>query len=261
MADPVLLEKDGAVAVITLNRPEVLNALSMEMATLLCDICWSVEADTSVRAVLVKGAGKGFQAGGDIASFHREIDNIAEHAGRMIDTYHIAVSTLVRMPKPVVGQLHGAVAGAGMSLAMNLDLAMAAEGTMFTLAYANLGTSPDGGSTFFLPRLVGRRRAMEIALLSNRFDAAKALELGLINSVAPADSLGAEAIKLAQKLASGPTLAYARTKELIDQSFENDLSTQLEAERRNFVASTATADFKEGVMAFVEKRKPDFKGE
>ena len=98
MTDPVLLRKEGAVGVITLNRPEVLNALSMEMAELLCDICWRIEADTSDRAVLVKGAGKGFQAGGDIASFHREINRISDHAGRMIDTYHVAVKTLVRMP-------------------------------------------------------------------------------------------------------------------------------------------------------------------
>ena len=260
MAEPVLLRKDGTVAVITLNRPEVMNALSMEMAEMLCDICWQVEADASVRAVLVHGAGKGFQAGGDIASFHREIDRIEAHAGRMIDTYHVAVKTLVRMPKPVIGQLHGAVAGAGLSLAMNLDLAIAAEGTVFTLAYANLGTSPDGGSTFFLPRLVGRRRAMEIALLSDRFDAARALELGLVNRVVPADQLAAEAMTLATRLASGPTQAYARTKALIDQSFENDLPKQLEAERICFVASTGTADFKEGVAAFVGKRKPNFKG-
>lgn len=261
MADPVLLRREGAVAIITLNRPEVLNALSMEMAALLCEICWQVEADGEVRAVLVKGAGKGFQAGGDIASFDREMDRISEHAGRMIDTYHVAVRTLVRMPKPVVGQLHGPVAGAGMSLAMNLDLAIAGAGAVFTLAYANLGTSPDGGSTFFLPRLVGRRRAMEIALLSERYDAARALELGLVNRVVPDDQLANEAMALATKLASGPTAAYARTKELIDQSFENDLATQLEAERVNFVASTKTADFREGVAAFVGKRRPDFKGE
>lgn len=261
MADPVLVRQEGAVAEITLNRPEVMNALSMEMAEQFCEVCWRIEADASVRAVLVKGEGKGFQAGGDIASFHAQMHRIGEHAGRMIDTYHVAVRTLVRMPKPVVGQLHGAVAGAGMSLAMNLDLAIAAEGTVFTLAYANLGTSPDGGSTFFLPRLVGRRRAMEIALLSDRFDAAKALELGLVNRVVPADQLANEAMALATKLASGPTQAYARTKALIDQSFENDLATQLEAERANFVASTATADFREGVDAFVNKRRPDFTGE
>lgn len=261
MADPVLVNQDGAVAVITLNRPEVLNALSLEMAERLCEVAWAIEADKSVRAVVVKGAGKGFQAGGDIASFHREFDRIAEHAGKMIDVYHVAVRTLVRMPKPVVGQLHGPVAGAGMSLALTLDLAIAADNAMFTLAYANLGTSPDGGSTFFLPRLVGRRRAMEIALLSGRFDAAAALDLGLVNKVVPADELEAEAMKLATRLANGPTQAYARTKELIDQSFENDLATQLEAERSNFVASTATADFKEGVEAFVGKRKPDFTGE
>lgn len=261
MAEPILLRKEGAVAVISLNRPEVLNALSMEMAEKFCEVCWEVEGDASIRAVLVKGEGKGFQAGGDIASFHREIDRIGVHAGRMIDTYHVAVRTLVRMPKPVVGQLHGAVAGAGLSLAMNLDLAIAAEGTMFTLAYANLGTSPDGGSTFFLPRLVGRRKAMEIALLSGRFDAAKALDLGLVNQVVPADALANDAMALATKLANGPTQAYARTKQLIDQSFENDLATQLEAERSNFVASTATADFREGVAAFVEKRRPKFTGE
>lgn len=261
MAEPVLLRKEGAVAVISLNRPDVLNALSMEMAELLCKVCWEVEADASIRAVLVKGEGKGFQAGGDIASFHREFDRIGAHAGQMIDTYHVAVKTLVRMPKPVLGQLHGAVAGAGMSLAMNLDLAIAGEGAMFTLAYANLGTSPDGGSTFFLPRLVGRRRAMEIALLSDRFDAARALELGLVNRVVPDDQLANEAMALATKLASGPTQAYARTKELIDRSFENDLATQLEAERINFVASTATADFKEGVEAFVGKRRPKFTGD
>ena len=261
MADPILLRKEGAVAVITLNRPEVLNALSMEMAQLLCEVCWQVEADASVRAVLVHGAGKGFQAGGDIASFQREIDNIKAHAGRMIDTYHIAVSTLVRMQKPVIGQLHGAVAGAGLSLALNLDLAIAAEGTMFTLAYANLGTSPDGGSTYFLPRIVGRRRAMEIALLSDRFDAAKALDFGLINRVVPADQLANEAMELATKLAAGPTQAYGRTKDLIDRSFDSSLSDQLEAERVNFVRSTTTKDFREGVDAFVNKRRPNFTGE
>jgi 2-(1,2-epoxy-1,2-dihydrophenyl)acetyl-CoA isomerase len=144
---------------------------------------------------------------------------------------------------------------------MNLDLAVAAKDTVFTLAYVNLGTSPDGGSTFFLPRLVGRRRAMELALLSDRIDAERAYELGLINRVVSDDIIADEAMKLATKLSNGPTQAYAKTKALIDQSFENDLATQLEAERVNFVASTTTADFREGVDAFINKRRPTFKGE
>lgn len=257
---PVLLERDGAIATITLNRPEVLNALSPEMAQALCDAVWEVEADAGIRCLVLRGAGRGFMAGGDVAGFHAVLDDIGAHAGRMIDVYHLAVRALCRMEKPVLASLHGAVAGAGLSLALTADLAIAADDTVLTLAYAGIGTSPDGGSTYFLPRIVGRRRAMELALLSERLDAARAETLGLVNRVVPAAKLAEETAAWAERLAAGATFAHGRAKWLIDRSFEQTLDAQLDAERAAFVQCSGTADFREGVTAFVEKRRPDFKG-
>ena len=256
----VILERAGAVTTVTLNRPAVLNALNHELAERLRTVFGELEADASVRCVVVRGAGRAFMAGGDIGGFHRSLERIAETVGDMIDVYHDAVQILARMRKPVLGSLHGAVAGAGVSLALNTDLAIAADNTVFALAYTNLGTSPDGGSTFFLPRMVGLRRAMEIALLADRFDAAKALELGLVNRIVPEADLAAETAKLAERLASGPTAAYASTKRLLLGSFERELPGQLEAERAGFVGCAGTQDFAEGVNAFIGKRKPEFKG-
>ena len=227
MSDPVLMERHGAVAVVTLNRPEVLNALSPAMATAMREVFYEIEADKSVRSVVLKGAGRGFMAGGDVAGFHEQLGkNLQTHVGSMLDDYHCAIRAIVRMEKPVIGALHGPVAGAGMSLALTLDLAIAADNLMMTLAYAKLGTSPDGGSTYFLPRIVGRRKAMEIAMLSDRFGA-----------------------------------AFCWTKKLIDQSFNTDLDRQLEAERDGIVACAGSPDMQEGIRAFVEKRPAVFKGE
>jgi 2-(1,2-epoxy-1,2-dihydrophenyl)acetyl-CoA isomerase len=260
VSGPVLLERDGAIATITLNRPEVLNALSPEMAQALCEAVWAVDADAGVRCLVIRGAGRGFMAGGDVAGFHAHLDDIAGHAGRLIDVYHLAVRALTRLEKPVLASLHGAVAGAGLSLALTADLAIAADDTVFTLAYSGIGTSPDGGSTFLLPRIVGRRRAMELALLSDRIDAARAETLGLVNRTVPAAQLAAETAAWAARLAEGATVAHGRAKWLIDRSFEHDLDAQLDAERAAFVHCTATADFREGVTAFVEKRRPAFRG-
>jgi 2-(1,2-epoxy-1,2-dihydrophenyl)acetyl-CoA isomerase len=162
---------------------------------------------------------------------------------------------------PVVAAVKGAVAGAGFSLMLGCDLVIAAEGGIFTLAYCHLGTSPDGGSTWYLPRTVGMKHAMEIALLGDRFGPEKALELGLINKVVPADAFDAEVDKLAARLASGPTYAYGETKRLLLQSSTTSISDQLTAETQSFVKCAMSKDFRKGVMAFVDKQKPDFTGE
>jgi 2-(1,2-epoxy-1,2-dihydrophenyl)acetyl-CoA isomerase len=261
MSDPIEVARDGAVATLTLNRPDKLNALDLEMAKALGVAVREIEADRAVRCLVLRGAGRGFQAGGDVARFHAELDNIRATMSELIGIYHEAVECLARMPKPVLASLHGAVAGAGLSLALNADLAIAADTTVFTLAYTNIGTSPDGGSSYFLPRLVGRRKAMEIALLSDRFDAAAAERLGLINWVVPEADLEAETAKLAARIAAGPTRAYAGVKDLLNRSFESELPKQLQAEQATFEACSETKDFAEGVTAFVEKRKPEFHGE
>lgn len=261
MSEPVLLERNGAIATIILNRPEVLNALSPEMAARLRSAMYEIAADKSIRSVVLKGAGRGFMAGGDVAGFHENLEALPAYIRPMLDDYHTAVRTMVRMEKPVIGALHGAVAGAGMSLALTLDLAIAADNLMMTLAYAKLGTCPDGGSTYFLPRIVGRRKAMEIALLSDRFGAAEAEKVGLVNKVVPADTLDDEVMAWAEKLAAGPAYAFGWTKRLIDQSFNTDIDRQLEAEMEGITSCAASTDMQEGIRAFVEKRSANFVGE
>jgi 2-(1,2-epoxy-1,2-dihydrophenyl)acetyl-CoA isomerase len=260
MSEPVLVERKGAIAIVTLNRPEVLNALNPEMAVSLREIMYAIEADKTVRAVVLKGAGKGFMAGGDVAGFKENMDHLQVHVGNMLDDYHCAIRAIVRMEKPVIGSLHGAVAGAGMSLALTVDLAIAADNLMMTLAYSKLGTSPDGGSTYFLPRIVGRRKAMEIAMLSDRFNAEDAKGMGLVNKVVPAADLDAAVMEWAEKLADGPSYAFGLTKKLIDQSFNSDIDRQLEAERDGIVACAGSVDMQEGIEAFVAKRRAEFVG-
>jgi 2-(1,2-epoxy-1,2-dihydrophenyl)acetyl-CoA isomerase len=262
--DTVLLDIDGGIATITLNRPQALNALDHAMSAGLRAATARVEADAAVRAVVLRGAGAHFMAGGDIKWFHTTLDiEAAERRTqfeRLIAEVHASVISLRRMDKPVLAAVQGAAAGFGLSLANACDLAIAADNAYFTLAYCHLGTSPDGGATWGLPRLTGLKQAMEIALLGDRFDAQRALELGLVNRVVPLADLEAETLKLAQRLAAGPTAAYAKTKHLLNGALESSLEAQLLAEQESFAASAMTADFAEGVRAFVAKRKPEFQG-
>lgn len=257
-SSPVQLHRDGAVAHIEFSRPQAMNALDVPTVEAFFAICKAIAPDPGVRAIVISGQGRGFGVGGDLAAM--QAGDPTEVAGQLISNLHGGIELLAAKDAPVIGRLHGAVAGGSMSLALSCDLAIAAEGTTFNLAYARIGASCDGSSSYHLPRLVGLRRAMAIALLSESIGAEEALELGLVNRVVPAADLEAETTQLAHRLADGPTLAYGRIKRLLRQSLDNDLHAQLRAEAEGFADGTRTADFKEGLAAFFAKRAPVYEG-
>jgi 2-(1,2-epoxy-1,2-dihydrophenyl)acetyl-CoA isomerase len=264
MTKSVLTEIHAGVATLTLNRPEVLNAVNAELAKDLFTAATSVETDSEVRCVVIRGAGGHFMAGGDLKSFSGELPKKPEERRRFFEIFvhqiHPAIQSIRRIPKPVVASVEGAAAGFGMSLMLACDLAIAAEDSFYTMAYCNIGTNPDGSSTYFLPRIVGLRKAMELSLLGERFDAATAHSLGIVNRVVPTGELSIETEKLAVRLAKGPTHAYANTKRLLNLSLQSSLDAQLQAEAVHFADCAATADFVEGISAFLEKRNPTFQG-
>jgi 2-(1,2-epoxy-1,2-dihydrophenyl)acetyl-CoA isomerase len=254
---PVLTTRNGAVVQLQFNRPQQLNTLDVPTAQAFLAACQAIAADASVRVVVLSGAGRGFGAGGDLASFRSDATATAM---AVIEPMHQAVEVLTGLNAPVIASLHGVVAGGSLSLVTACDLAIAAEGTKFNLAYVNVAANCDVSGSWHLPRMVGLRNAMQIALLGDTFLADEALRLGLINRVVPADQLAVETGKLAQRLANGPTLAIGKLKKLLRASFNNDLPTQLNAERDNFRASTQTHDFKEALDAFFGKRPAVFEG-
>lgn len=265
MSEQVLLDIRGAVATLTLNRPQALNSLGLEMAQAFLARAEVLRKAAGVKVVVVTGAGEHFMAGGDIKEFRTLIGATPEERRRtflrLINEYvHPAIEILRGLPQPVVAKVRGACAGFGFSLMAGCDLAMAADNAYFSTGYSLLGTTADGGSTWFLPRLVGAKRAAELMLLSDRLDAQQAFALGLVNRVVPAAELDTACEALAQRLAAGPALAYAGTKRLLAQSLTTPLAGQLRAEGESFAGCSGTADFAEGVAAFVEKRKPVFKG-
>lgn len=264
MNDSVLYDVDAGVASLTFNRPKVLNALDSGMREGLEQALDRVEAEANLRVLVLRGAGAGFMAGGNIKYFTELTPLPAAERRRRFEGFihqvHPSIVRLRRLAIPVIASVHGPVAGIGMSFLMAADLAIAAEDAIFTLAYIHLGTSPDGGSTFFLPRSVGMKRAMEIALLGERFDANTARQWGLVNWVAPASELAARTAALARRLADGPAHAYANTKRLLSRSLGSPLEAQLQAEAESFADCSGSEDFVEGVDAFIGKRAPKFQG-
>jgi 2-(1,2-epoxy-1,2-dihydrophenyl)acetyl-CoA isomerase len=254
---PLLVARDGDVVTVRFNRPGALNAIDVPMANAFLATARELASDPSVRAVLLSGSGKGFMAGGDLAVLQADP---VRGAPDLIGPLHEALAVLAGMDAPLVAQVHGVAAGAGLSLMLQADFVLAAEGTRFNLAYVNIGTSCDVGASWALPRLVGLRRALEIAMLGEMFDAAAAERMGLINRVLPGADLEREAMAFAQRLATGPTVALGRLRRLMRTSFDRDLPAQLDAESAAFRECATSDDFKLGIDAFFAKKTPNFTG-
>lgn len=246
---------------LTLNRPKAANSLNLEMAEELVAVAGRCDEDPAVRAVLLTGAGSMFCAGGDLKSFAGAEEGMPAYVQKVAGTFHRALAILGRMDAPVVAAINGVAAGAGMSLACHADIAIAGESAKFTLAYTAAGLTPDGGSTFALPRMIGRRRALELMLTNRRLTAAEAAEWNLVNRVVPDAELMDEAAKLARKLAEGPTRAFGGVKKLVLASANNGFEAQLDLETKFIVEMSRARDGVEGVSAFLEKRTPRFDGE
>ena len=255
----VLFEVRDHVGRITLNRPQSGNGITVELARALAEATLACETDSSVRAVLLRGAGDAFCVGGDLKTFAAERDHISAYIRQTTTHLHLAVSRLARMNAPVVAAVHGAAAGGGFSLACSCDLVVAAESSYFVIAYSRIGLPPDGGSTYFLPRLVGFRRAMELALLHPRLSAREARDYGLINKVVPDAELAARADDLARTLAAGPLHAFGMTKKMFHRGWSESLEAQLELESETIAEAIAGPEGQEGITSFLEKRKPNFR--
>lgn len=258
-SDAVLYRVHDGIAEIRFNRPKRLNALGIEVAHGFADAVDRVASDPDIKVVVVSSEGRAFVAGGDLGHFKASADRRVA-AAQLINPLHAALEKLALSSAVTIGSLKGAVAGAGMSIALNLDLVIAAEDVTFNLAYARVAASPDCGGSWALPRLVGYRRALEIALLSETLAVEEAHRLGLVNKIVPLAELEAETAKLAGRLASGASFAHGRIKRLMRQSLERSYPEQLGAEAQSFLECAATDDFSEALAAFFDKRKPKFSG-
>ena len=256
----LLYEVKDHVARITFNRPDAANALDLQMGLDLMHASIQASEDPAVRAVLITGAGKMFSGGGDLKSFAAQGDALPGHLKEVALYLHAAISRFVRMDAPVIAAVNGAAGGAGMSLCLFADLVLAAESAKFTLAYTRAGLNPDGGSTYFLPRIIGVRRALELALTNRVLSAKEALEWGIVTRVVADAELQTEAQALAQGLAAGATRAFGKAKRLLHHSFSESLETQMELEAQAIADSARTHDAREGIAAFIAKRKPAFRG-
>ena len=250
-----------SVARITLNRPDASNSINLELAKDLMYAAIQCSEDKAVRVVVITGAGKVFSAGGDVKAFVAQGENLPYYLRDVSTHLHAAVSKLARLDAPVIAAVNGVAAGAGLGLVCASDFALAAESARFTMAYTRIGLAPDGGSTYYLTRLVGFRKALELTLTNRQLSANEALELGIVSQVVPDDELMTKVEALANELASGATKAYGAAKRLIHNAWVETLETQMELESQALCSMSHTADAKEAIAAFVEKRTPKLKGQ
>ncbi len=259
--DNVLFERGGEVATIALNRPKVLNAFNAALYDEIHDALNDADEDDGIRCIVLRGEGQGFSAGADLAEISGESDGARPDLGEYLRrTSSRVITQMTKIEKPIVASLHGPVYGAGLGFALACDLRVAAESAKFSSAFINIGLMPDVGVSFFLPRIVGLGRAMEMSMLGEAVNAEEAQRIGLVNKVVPDEALNEETATLAERLAAMPTLALGQTKKTFHASFESDLATVLEAEAEGQMFCGYTKDHKEGVAAFFEKREPTFSG-
>ncbi len=262
MYETLVYEKNNGVATLALNRPEVLNAFNGQLHQDLHDALDSVAADGEVRCVVLRGEGRGFSTGADLRGedLQRDGEEAPDLGEYLRKTYSQTITKITGMEKPVIAALHGPVYGAGVGLALACDLRVAAESVKFSVAFVKIGLMPDAGVSFFLPRVVGLGRAMEMSMLGNAVEAEKAYRIGMVNKVVADEVLSEEAAALAEHLATMPTQTLGRIKQALHASFENDLETTLEREAEGQTFCGHTEDHKEGVTAFFEKREANFNG-
>lgn len=256
----ITLAKADGLATLTLSQPEKLNAVSRKMIAEIKAAWEDIAADSSVRAVLLTGAGRGFCAGADLADPDRDNGPTADSGSALDKFFNPVIRSMRALPKPIVAAVNGVAAGVGMSFALAADIAIAGKSASFLQAFARIGLLPDGGSTWFLPRTVGDARARALAMLAPQIKAEQAKEWGLIWDVVEDAELMPKATELARRLADGPTLSLARIKEAMNRAGGNSLAEQLDLERDFQRELGRSEDFKEGVQAFLAKRKANFKG-
>ena len=254
---------ENGVAWLILNRPAAMNGLTSRLVEELIDAIRRCTVDDAVRCLVIGGNGRAFCAGADVKEFGERLaaGDVGTYVRHLADDLHVnVIIALRRLPKIVIGMINGVVAGGGIGLAICGDLRIASDQARFTSAYSNIAATPDGGSTYLLPRIVGPSKALELYLLNDVLSADQAKELGLVNRVVPHDDLVKETTALAERIAAGPLLAYGRAKRLYQESLHNDILTQLDLESEYISASSTTEDFRAGVEAFTAKTRPVFKG-
>ena len=259
MNSPVLLDIARGVATVTLNRPQNGNAINMELARALMNVMHDCERDRSVRVVTLRGAGKMFCTGGDLKAIESHGAGAAAYVRELLAYLHEALSSIARIPAPVVAGIHGAAAGAGFSLTCATDLAIATRSSRFLMAYTKVGLTPDGSSTWNLPRMIGLRRAMQLTLLNRELTADEARDWGILGDVVADNALPESLSLLAKQLSDGPTGSYASAKRLLRDSFENPLETQLVHEMQAICAALDGGEAKAGMQAFLAKQTPRFR--
>lgn len=256
----LLFDVEDGVATISLNRPNAANAIDLALGRELMQAAIRCDEDDAIRGVLLTGVGRMFCAGGDLRSFAALGDGLPVGLKELTVYLHAATSRFARMRAPLVVAVNGPAAGAGFSLAVSGDLVVAGESAVFTMAYTAAGLSPDGSSSWTLPRLIGTRRTQELMFTNRRLSATEALDWGLVTRVVADAALAGEAGALVRQLATGPTRAYGVLKSLLLSSFDESLETQMEHEARGIAAMGGSADGREGIQAFLEKRAPKFTG-